>query len=166
MRQTLKIITFVTFGYALGWAGSVWRYGLPAWGRHHGPPRPGAMFDELGLSSEQSAQIQTIREGRKQKFEAWEEKLQSARRSFEETLDGSKDIPLLREKFAAMSQIKDEMEKEHFESMLAIHQVLTLEQIKELGAKRPKGPRHGGPFGRGPFDGPPPGGPHHGPPPF
>ncbi len=155
MRQTLKILVFISFGYALGWAGSVWRFGIPFWGSHRGPPSPETLFDDIGLTADQKVQIQAIREQQKDLMRGNRKELAKARAEFESALDSSQDQRLLREKFKAMSEFKVKFEADHFESMIAIHRLLSPDQIKKLAEKRPKGrhPRRGGGIGRGMFDG-------------
>ncbi len=166
MKRYAILLSLITMGYILGWTASVLRFGLPPLGFDRRPPRhegPHGMFEGIGLNDDQKEAIRKIRAEEEDERQVLRERMDKTRREFEKLLDSSKDRELLQDAFNRMLEQKNAMEQAHFNSMMKVHQVLTLEQIKKLGEQRPKR----GPGGRGPGRGP--GGPgrpghDHGPP--
>ncbi len=158
MKRYALFLSFIAFGYILGWVGSVWRFGLPPLGLRHGPHEPHGpdrMFEGIGLNDEQRAAIRKIRTEEKAERDTLKAQLDESRRAFETALATTQDKALLQTAFEKMLASKNAMEQAHFQSMMKVHEVLTLDQIQKLGEKRP--PRK--PHREGPHDdgvGPPP----------
>lgn len=145
MKRYALFLSLIAFGYILGWSASVLRFGLPPLGFDRGGPRfrgHERMFEDLGLNDDQKAAIRKIRAESAGDRAAMREKMEDARREFERTLDTTQDQVVLQAAFQKMLQQKNALEVAHFHQMMKIHQVLTPEQIKKLGEKRPR-------FGRG-----------------
>ncbi len=138
----LRGASLLALGFGLGWAASALRFGPPTRpDRRAPPPLPDVeAFSSLGLDPGQLDRIEAITsEGREREREL-AATLESARRDLEEAVDSSQDIPSLRTKYDAVIAAKNALERNHFETMMQIHAVLTMDQIRALRRRRPRGP--------------------------
>lgn len=138
----LVLLSLLGVGFALGWVASVARYGLRI-GPRHGPPGPPPpeVWAKVGLSPDQKEALDRIHEEGREKREALFEAERKVRREFERLMDSTKEPQALRGGYRALLDAKRALEWDHFETMLEVNGVLSLEQIRRLRRlHRPPGP--------------------------
>lgn len=90
------------------------------------------LIEELDLTEDQVTQIRTIREGARDEMRTLHENLWSERRALHDLMAGDATATELRAQHEQVQTLHREAADERFETMLAIREVLTLEQRTEL----------------------------------
>ena len=113
--------------------------------------RESRWLDELDLTTEQSEQIQAIREDSRATMEPLHQQLQQAREQLQSQLASDTPTDQLRRQHQQVQALQQQLGEQRFESMLAIRQVLTSEQRVQMAelaeqhrGQRGRGHRRGG----------------------
>lgn len=88
--------------------------------------------EELDLSPDQSAQIQVIQTEARTAAEGLHQQLQQAHETLRSLMASDASVEQLRQQHQQLQTLKQQMGNQHFETMLAIREVLTPEQRAEL----------------------------------
>ncbi|MDX2213490.1 MAG: periplasmic heavy metal sensor [Oculatellaceae cyanobacterium bins.114] len=87
----------------------------------------------LDLSSEQRSQLQTIHEQARQSGDALHQQLVAAEEQLRSLLQNSDtSIEALREQHQQVQQLRQQLDENHFEALLAERQVLTSDQLVQV----------------------------------
>ncbi|MEZ4703696.1 MAG: periplasmic heavy metal sensor [Bdellovibrionota bacterium] len=149
-KKSLHICSLILFGFSLGYLASSARFEprfRPPMARDvapHRPSHPEDMFGQLGLDSTTLAKIDTIHKQSERRAHQLHEELRDHQQAFEKTMDQSKDPKELQQAFDQFLSSRNQLEKNRFETMVAVHSLLTPEQIHQLRSK-PREHEHGGP---------------------
>lgn len=101
--------------------------------------RKGKLIQELNLSQQQQQQLEAIRQGQQGEVERLRQDAQRLRQEMDQLLSSNAPTDTLRDKFREIQTLKGRMEELRFEQMLAMREVLTLEQrtkLRELMSQR------------------------------
>ena len=104
-------------------------------GRHHKMKK---IMEQLELTDDQKRQIREIREENRDGMRDKRQNARQARKALQESLEAGAANPVVREKFRAWTELKDQKRTARFEQMLKIREVLNPEQRKKFQALRKK----------------------------
>lgn len=115
---------------------------LIAQGRSMGPgaglgsgPQGDRWMQQLNLSSEQTQQMQAIRQKYQSQIQQRRDAVRQARTELRTLMSGNGSASEIRSKHAQIQQLQQELGNLQFESMLEMHGVLNAEQRRLLGEK-------------------------------
>ncbi len=117
-------------------------------GRKPGMENPERVFEQLGLSDAQKAQIKSIRDKYQPQLTSQRQTFQQAQKELRTLMTSNADQSQIIEKRAQVMAIKQKLDDLHFQSMLAIRNILTPEQrtkLDELMKQRHQNTKNQGP---------------------
>jgi periplasmic protein CpxP/Spy len=117
-------------------------------GQKPGRGNPNRVFEQLGLSDAQKAQIKSIRDQYQPQLTSQRQEFQKAQQELRTLMTSNADQSQILEKRAQVMAIKQKLEDLHFQSMLAIRNILTPEQrtkLDELMKQRHQNTKNQGP---------------------
>jgi Spy/CpxP family protein refolding chaperone len=141
VKALLQVIMWIALGFSSGWLASVLRYDLEPFPRPFSP-RGGSPLDPIELSSEQKVAVQGIRERFAEEHQRLRSELEAARARFDQALGTSQDRKILEEAWSELEAKDGQLRQHRFRQMVAIHEVLTPEQIQELRVERKRQLQH------------------------
>lgn len=95
-------------------------------------PEGAGWLQDLNLTSEQLRQIETIHGRYKNQLTEKRQAMQQARQQLRDVMASDAPADQVRQQFTQVKTLKQQLVDTHFESMLAIREVLTLEQRQKL----------------------------------
>jgi periplasmic protein CpxP/Spy len=90
------------------------------------------MAEELSLSSEQREKLKQVFASQREEKSDRRKAMKSAREELRQALRSDLDQDEVRKKFVALKKQQDELENRRFEKILAIREILTLEQRQKF----------------------------------
>ena len=90
------------------------------------------LMEELNLTQEQQQQLQAIRSQYKDQISQQQDELRQASEELRSLMTSDADANQIRPKHQQVQQLRQQLEALHFESMLAMREVLTPEQRQEF----------------------------------
>jgi periplasmic protein CpxP/Spy len=100
--------------------------------RHGGGERMNNMLQQLDLTTEQSQQIEAIKQEFKTKNEALKEQLQNKRQEMRSLLTSDTSTEQLKQEHQATQSLLQKLDNNRLEMMLQVREVLTSEQRGQL----------------------------------
>jgi Spy/CpxP family protein refolding chaperone len=99
-----------------------------------------SLFEELNLSSDQTRQVQGIRQQYQQRIKQAIQNLRQSRQALGELMRGTASDERLRQQFRELQTQEQQLAQLRFESLLAIRAVLTPEQRRQLAVNMRRRP--------------------------
>lgn len=90
------------------------------------------LLQQLDLTSEQSQQIETIKERSQSEMEGLKEQLQTQKQAMKSLLSSDAAAEEIREQHLVAQNLHQQLDSNRFETMLEIREVLTAEQRAEM----------------------------------
>jgi Spy/CpxP family protein refolding chaperone len=108
---------------------------------------PHKALEGLDLTAEQKTKIDELRKGNRDKLKELREAMRAKHEELAALLTGDGSADKARAVHGEAQSIRQKMDDLHFESMLAIREILTPEQRKKFGEAMGRRHPHGGPGG-------------------
>lgn len=89
-------------------------------------------MDKLNLSAEQRQQIQSIRDRNKDQFQQRQQALRQQMQELRDLMAGNGSTDQIRQKHQQIQSARQELDNLRFENMLAIRDVLTVDQRRQM----------------------------------
>jgi periplasmic protein CpxP/Spy len=105
-------------------------------GEMRGEGREPRLPEELNLTTEQSQRIQAIQEQSKAARESLHQQLQAAEEQMRSLLAGNATADQLRQQHQQLQNLRQQLGNQHFETMLAIREILTPQQRAQMAELR------------------------------
>jgi len=109
--------------------------GRPPEESHSAPP----WAKDLNLSNEQQERIQTVHEQTLKETEELQQQLMAADQKMRSLLDSDASSDELHKQHQEVQTLRQQLDEQHFEGMLAEHQVLTKEQRTQMSKLMQRG---------------------------
>ncbi len=123
-------VAILSMAIALGSSSSVIAQETPEGRPLRNPPMQ--LLRQLNLTEAQKQQIKTIQERDRESRKSAIEQLRSGETELKNMLDGTSSNETIRAKFNQIQNLRQQNMKMHFEQMLAIREVLTVQQRSQL----------------------------------
>jgi Spy/CpxP family protein refolding chaperone len=139
MKRALYMLALLCAGLAGGWLGRSLIHPLHGrhgrWGEGPGPGEPPPIehfLKDAGLTPEQTAKIRDLDTAAREKGKPLRDQLDERRRAFQDALGTDAGPDVLKARYQELLDAKRADELAHFETMMAVREILTPDQRRLL----------------------------------